>query len=140
MDKTLLHESLLFSVHFTFARSSGPGGQNVNKVNTKVYAHVPITSLKGISPAEAVQIRKKLENTINPQDELYISVQEERSQERNRERALFLLEQKLINAAHIQAKRKKSKPSRAAKEKRLKNKRLKSAIKQLRTSALHTIQ
>lgn len=132
MNKPLLHSSLLSYVHFTFSRSSGPGGQNVNKVNTKVYASMPITSLEGISTDEVALIRQKLQGHINQQDELYISVQEERSQKRNRERALLLLEQKLISALQVHSKRKKTKPSRGAKERRLKQKRIKSEKKQSR--------
>lgn len=69
---------------------------------------------------------------LNKDDCLFIDVQDERFQERNREIALARLEQKIISALRTNKKRIKTKPTKASKEKRLKIKKLKSEIKRTR--------
>ncbi|MFI3256899.1 MAG: peptide chain release factor-like protein [Spirochaetales bacterium] len=139
MNAYILHESILENAHFTFARSAGPGGQNVNKVNTKVYIHMPIANIRGLSLTEITLIRKNLKNSINAHDEVYAFAQQERTQALNKKTAVELLEKKLIAAARILPKRKITKPPRSAHEKRLQNKSRKSAIKRLRSGSIINI-
>ncbi len=133
MNKTILQESIKKYTHFTFSRSSGKGGQNVNKVNTKVYAFISLADIEGITDAEKSQIKSRLSTNINKNNELFISVQQERSQELNRKIALQLIELKIVNAGKIMQTRKKTKVPRAVNERRLQQKKLTSKIKQMRS-------
>lgn len=118
----------------SFSRSGGPGGQNVNKVNTKVTARVVIGSIEILNDNQKALVRNKLHGRINEDDELVISVSDTRSQLKNREIALIRITN-LINASlHVPKKRKKTRPSRRAREKRLENKRQISQKKNSRRS------
>ena len=84
MNRTKLHESIINNSQMTFARSGGNGGQNVNKVNTKVHLIIPVTSLGGLTDTELIRLRSKLSAMINKDDCLFLDVDDERYQERNR--------------------------------------------------------
>lgn len=128
-DKELLHNSIIENASFTFARSGGKGGQNVNKVNTKVHLVLPLQKLAGLSEEEQKLLVLRLKGNINAENELFIDADDERYQEKNRQIALQRIEGKILNAVKIQKKRKKTKPGKAANEKRLLSKKLHSQIK-----------
>jgi ribosome-associated protein len=132
MDKELLRASLEETVLMTFSRSSGAGGQNVNKVNTKVTASLPLENLQGLDDFERERLKEKLSNRINESNELLIQVQDERSQLKNRQIALERLFLLIEDALKIPKKRRKTRPGRAAREKRLKSKRHNKEKKSLR--------
>jgi len=129
MNIILLRQSIFNSVQISFSRSGGPGGQNVNKVNTKVTMRIRLDELNGLNDAEAARLRETLTSRITGEDELVISASEERSQRLNLERAYIRLEALIVNAARLPRVRRPTKPSRAAREDRLRYKRRRSLKK-----------
>lgn len=132
MNKTELHESIVNNSQMTFARSGGNGGQNVNKVNTKVHLVLSVTAIEGITEEERSRIRIKLSTILNKEDCLYLDVDDERYQERNRDIALSRLENRIVQALAVQKKRIKTKPTKASKERKLKLKKIRSEVKKNR--------
>lgn len=114
------------------SRSSGPGGQNVNKVNTKVEVRLNIAGSYLLSDDEKALVFEKLANKINKQGELIVTSQSERTQLQNKEKAIEKLNLLIANALKIEKVRKKSKIPKFLKEKRLKDKKLKSEKKDKR--------
>ena len=129
MNKPDLHNSIINNSQITFARSSGKGGQNVNKVNTKVCLKLALSDLDGITEEELIRLRTKLAAIINAEDCLVLNVDDERFQEVNRKIALDRIENRIVQALVIPKKRKPTKPTKASKERKLKLKKIRSEIK-----------
>jgi ribosome-associated protein len=117
------------SVRFQYARSSGPGGQNVNKVNTKAEIWVAAAAIRGLTDAARARLEQFAGKRLTAAGEIHIASDTERSQEANRQQVLDRLRELLLQAMHEPKKRRKTKPSKAAKRRRLEGKRHRGEIK-----------
>ena len=114
------------AVETRFVRSSGPGGQSVNKVASKVQLWVDLDRLAGATPEDLALIRMKLASRLDATGRLMVSSQTTREQGRNLADAAVRAAD-LIRAALIRPKvRRATKPTRASKERRLEAKRHRS--------------
>ena len=108
---------------FKASRSSGPGGQNVNKVNTKVELRFLIQESSILTDLEKEMILQKLIRRINSVGELLVVSESERTQLKNKEKVIEKFHALIKQALHTRKKRKKRKPSQASIKKRLEGKR-----------------
>ena len=132
MNTAALHRSIRAAAVPDFSRSGGPGGQNVNKVNTKVTLRLSFAAVEGLAEAELARVKNLLANRITTADEIVINSDEERSQKINLERAYCRLEALIAAAARLPKRRRPTKPSPAAREQRLRTKQLHSRKKAIR--------
>jgi ribosome-associated protein len=128
MDK----EIILSELSYKAIRSSGPGGQNVNKVASKIVLNFNLLESNALTDEEKVLLQHKLASKLTNENQLILNCDEDRSQLKNKEiitkRFLELIEKSLI----VPKPRKATKIPRSVIEKRLKNKANMSVIKQNR--------
>jgi ribosome-associated protein len=127
-QKRNLEKELVFSA----TRSSGPGGQNVNKVNSRIELRFDIEHSEVFDADEKNRIFLKLKNHINSEGELVLFAQTSRSQTENRKIAIDRFYSLLEKALTLQKKRMKTKPTLSSRLKRLESKKYRSVKKQLR--------
>lgn len=128
INKDLILKELIYKA----SRSSGSGGQNVNKVSTKVELRFDIDNSVYLSDNEKDTIKSKLKNRISSENILIITSDTERTQLGNKKKVIKILIELLEKALHKPKKRIATKPTRTSKEKRLKEKKIKSEKKQSR--------
>ena len=114
------------------SRSGGPGGQNVNKVESRVTIEVDVDALP-VSDDVKARVREGLRGRINTAGVLRVTAQAERSQIANRNRALARLEELLSEAVAEQVERKATRTPKAQKRKRLEDKKKRGEKKRLRS-------
>ncbi|MCX2477048.1 alternative ribosome rescue aminoacyl-tRNA hydrolase ArfB [Pedobacter sp. MC2016-05] len=125
-------EEILKSVTFKTSRSGGKGGQNVNKVSSKVELIFDLENATFFNEEEKVLLKSRLENRMDNDGLLHIVSQEDRSQLLNKEKTIAKLIDLLKRSLQIQKKRKPTKIPQAVIQKRLKNKSVNGDKKQSR--------
>lgn len=113
-------------------RSSGPGGQHVNKTASKVVIQFDVDNSKAFTEEEKVRILKKLESRLTSNAVLIIESSDSRSQHQNRETGIERLLEIITNASKKPKPRKKTKPTKASKFKRLREKKIRGGKKENR--------
>lgn len=133
MNSRLITASLLYSeLEFTASRSGGPGGQNVNKVNSKISLKFDVSRSQILTEEEKTTILRALASQLTKGGVLHLSSQDSRSQLENKEAVLDKLDF-LLKKAFVKKKvRKESRPSKAAVLKRIRSKKLHSEKKKWR--------
>jgi len=115
-------------------RSGGPGGQHVNTSSTRVELAWDVEASPSVSDEERARIREKLSNRISGEGVLLLAASEHRSQNRNKEAVTERFVELVRQALVVQPKRKKTRPSKAAREARLHAKKHRSEVKRRRRS------
>jgi len=124
------------AIRFQFARSGGPGGQNVNKLNTKAELWVRPEDLRRLHPEAVGRLRHLAGKRLTNDGEIHIVAETARTQEGNRSAVMEKLRELIVAAMHRPKIRKKTKPGRAARERRLESKKRRGEIKAKRRGPL----
>ncbi len=132
--ETLLERGIENELGFSASRSSGPGGQNVNKVNTRVEIRFNIVQSSVLTEYEKELILKNIRRKINSSGELVVTSQSERSQIKNRDKATKKMLSILSESLAEKSERIPTKPTEKSKAGRLEEKRRKGWKKILRKS------
>jgi|SRR5688572_1914510 len=119
-------------LEFIASRSGGPGGQNVNKVSSRITLRFDLQRTSALSDDQRARIHARLASRISSDGILQVSSQRTRSQELNREDAVSRFVELLRDALRVEKARVKTKASRASHEARLKAKKERTAVKQTR--------
>jgi ribosome-associated protein len=122
----------LAELSFRFSRSSGPGGQHVQKSSTRVELLFDVANSPSLSESQRARVLERLSGYIDSAGVLRLVAQSERSQLRNREEAVTRFQTLMRRALKRRKRRKPTRPTAASKERRLREKRRRSEIKQKR--------
>lgn len=128
MDKSIIASEFLFKA----VRSSGAGGQNVNKVSSKVVLTFDLINSKGITEEEKILFQTKIATKLTQEGILILTSEEDRSQLKNKEKVIKKCFKLLESALVVPKERKETKIPRSVKEKRLQEKKSTASIKENR--------
>lgn len=120
-------------VRFTFSRSGGPGGQNVNKLNSRATLWFDVENSPSLTAYQKLKIRRSLAGRINKDGVLQVAAEQHRTQKANRDDALQRFTELLAAALAEKKVRKKTRMSAGAREKRLQAKKRRSLLKTCRS-------
>lgn len=132
LEITALVRVPVSELHFRTSRSSGPGGQNVNKLETRVELLFDVTSSRSFGSEQRERILLNLGSRIDGKGVLHISSQHSRSQWENKQRTIEKLVSLLRDALKVRKKRMKTAPTRSSNENRVQRKKKHSQKKKLR--------
>lgn len=133
MDINLLTTELTFKA----VRSSGPGGQHVNKTASKVEVYFKLADSQALSENQKERIQRKLKSRISSEGVISVQSSDTRSQHKNKALAIEKLITMLQDSLKVSKIRRKTKPSKSAMEKRVKSKKQQALKKSLRKPPLH---
>ena len=120
-------------LNFTYARSSGPGGQNVNRVQTRAMLLFDVLASPSLTDYQKRRICTRLSSRINKEGVLRVISQRYRTQDANRRAAIERFHELIEEALHVQRPRRKTRVSRAARRRRVDSKRRRGDLKRTRS-------
>jgi ribosome-associated protein len=120
-------------LQFSFSRSSGPGGQNVNKVETKVRLKFDVVGSPSLSETDKEKVMERLASRISSDGALRLSSQRHRTREANRKEVLERFQQLMRRALEVRKPRRQSRVPKAERRRRLADKRRRSKLKESRS-------
>lgn len=120
-------------VQFSVMRSSGAGGQHVNKTNSAVQLRFSLPDSFSLTELQKERLARKLSHRLTQSGEILIRVEDERDQKRNKEKAYKLLNELVVEGLKEPKKRIATKPKKSSIKKRLKTKKIRSEIKKTRS-------
>lgn len=122
-NTALQKEAIIQELNFKAVRSSGPGGQNVNKVATKVVLYFDLQNSNALTATEKKRVSLKLASKLTKEGVLLLQCDESRSQHKNKALVIKRFVALLVKAMKVAKPRRKTTPKRSAIEKRLKSKK-----------------
>ncbi|MGE5610891.1 MAG: alternative ribosome rescue aminoacyl-tRNA hydrolase ArfB [Bacillota bacterium] len=121
------------AVRFQYSRSSGPGGQNVNKLNTKAELWVLLSALRGLREDAVERLKTLAGKRLTQAGEIHIVAETNRTQDANRQAVMDRLRQLLVQAMYRPKTRRRTRPTAGSKRRRLETKRHRGQIKSHRS-------
>lgn len=132
MKACVKNKEVTKELDFSVSRSGGPGGQNVNKVNSKVSLRFDVANSGSLSEEEKATIMEKLPSRITNEGVLILTAQSKRTQLQNKEAAIQKFNQLMGRAFARKKARKATKPTKSSVQKRLDKKKMQAEKKKMR--------